>query len=173
MIYAEGVERFCADLEVDPTDVVLLVVSYHLKSKRMCEITKEGWLQGWRELRCDSLDLMKQIIPQLRDELKKDDFFKEIYRFSFSLSLDENQRSLPCDVAIPMWKLLLDGKYAKLDTWCEFVEKKHGKSISKDTWNLFYDFVIGVGIDLNKFDADGAWPVLIDDYVKYLETNKP
>lgn len=50
MITFEGVEKLCNDLKVDPSDVVMLVLSFYLQSPKMCEITREGWVQGWSQL---------------------------------------------------------------------------------------------------------------------------
>lgn len=36
-------ENFCKDLEVDPSDKVMLVVAYHLGAQKMAEFTKDGW----------------------------------------------------------------------------------------------------------------------------------
>jgi DCN1-like protein 1/2 len=45
----------------------------------------------------------------------------------------------------------------------------HRKAISRDTWNQLFDFVVTVNDQLDKFDPDGAWPVLIDDFVAYMK----
>ncbi len=45
--------RFCEDLGVDPSDVVMLVISYHCSAKTMCEYSKEefsgGMLKVWAD----------------------------------------------------------------------------------------------------------------------------
>lgn len=37
---------------MDPEDVVLLAVAYDLKSLRMGEWSRKGWLEGWKALGC-------------------------------------------------------------------------------------------------------------------------
>lgn len=49
-ITIDGTIKFCEDLAVNPEDVVLLSVAYELKSKRMGEWGRQGWLEGWRSL---------------------------------------------------------------------------------------------------------------------------
>jgi hypothetical protein len=48
----DGTIRLCNDLNVDPEDVVLLAVAYELKSPRVGEWGRKGWVDGWKALGC-------------------------------------------------------------------------------------------------------------------------
>ncbi|KAF8154226.1 hypothetical protein B0H34DRAFT_82003 [Crassisporium funariophilum] len=51
-IAVDGTIRLCEDLGVNPEDVVLLAIAYELKSPRVGEWTKQGWLDGWKNIGC-------------------------------------------------------------------------------------------------------------------------
>ncbi|POW07045.1 hypothetical protein PSTT_08582, partial [Puccinia striiformis] len=95
------------------------------------------------------------------------------YRYTFEFGRDEGQKSLALSTAIPLWELVLpiapglDHKVFKteyLEWWFDLLRSRN-KSISRDTWNLFLDFVIQLEDRFENYDEMAAWPSLIDDYV--------
>lgn len=58
----------------------------------------------------------------------------------------------------------------RLTTFCDFVEGNAGYTrITLDQWTSFLDFCCEVD-DLSNYDeSTSAWPVLIDEYVEYME----
>lgn len=49
-IAIDGTIKLCEDLEVDPEDVVMLAVAYELKSPKVGEWSRAGWVEGWKGL---------------------------------------------------------------------------------------------------------------------------
>ncbi|PBK85653.1 hypothetical protein ARMGADRAFT_1036103 [Armillaria gallica] len=94
-ITIDGTIKFCEDLAVNPEDVVLLSVAYELKSKRMGEWGRQGWLEGWRSLGSDNIPAMRASLPKLSQKLSSDPaYFRKVYNHTFDFGRSEGQRSL-------------------------------------------------------------------------------
>ncbi|KAI8006276.1 Defective in cullin neddylation protein 1 [Camellia lanceoleosa] len=64
----------------------------------------------------------------------------------------QGQKSLALDTAIGMWQLLFAEKqWPLVDHWCQFLQM--------------------VDPTLSNYDAEGAGPYLIDEFVEYLNEN--
>jgi DCN1-like protein 1/2 len=104
----------------------------------MCEFTKKGFQDGCRELGVETCDQLKSKIPLMRKELQDPKKAKQIYQFTFNFAKVENQKNLALETAIAFWDLLMADRFSDLELWKEFLLEKHGKAISKDTWNLVW-----------------------------------
>jgi len=194
-ITVDGTIRLCQDLGVDPEDVVLLAVAYELKSPRMAQWNRAGWLEGWKSIGCDSIAAMKTALPRLRTKLGQDPaYFQKVYNHTFEFAKQEGQRSIAIETAQAFWGLLLPhgmagGALAHIDAsgdtdmsggsgkggwkseyvdwWFEFLNEKGGKGVSKDTWVMFLDFVRTIDARFETYDLEAAWPSTIDDFVEY------
>lgn len=56
VILADGVVQLCEDIKVDPSDVVMLVLSWHMNAEAMGEFKKEEFVDGLTQLGCDSIE---------------------------------------------------------------------------------------------------------------------
>lgn len=93
---------------MDPEDVVLLAIAYELKSPRIGEWNRKGWMDGWKALGCDSIPSMSELLPKLRDKMSSDPaYFKKVYNYAFEFARTQGQRSLATETAIEFWSLLL------------------------------------------------------------------
>jgi len=93
--------------------------------------------------------------------------FKDFYQFTFNYAKNPGQKGLDLDMALAYWNIVLTGRFQFLDIWSRFLKENHKRSIPKDTWNLLLDFAMTVNADMTNYDEEGAWPVLIDDFVEY------
>ena len=116
---------------------------------------------------------MKKLISKLRTEITNPKVYKDFYNFCFMFAKERDTKVLGQEMAIGMWNLLLADKFTNLPLWINFLESREKKwPISKDTWTLLLDFFRQTKDDFSDYDEDGAWPVLIDDFVEWALANK-
>ncbi|KAL4658278.1 DCN1-like protein 3-like [Arapaima gigas] len=171
-ILEEGMERFCSDLQLDPTEFRVLLLAWKFQAATMCRFTRREFVEGCKALGADSLDGILARLPSLQLEARAEDNFKDLYRFTFQFGLDseEGQRSLQRDIAIALWRLVFtQDTPAILHCWLDFLtENPSGvKGISRDTWNMFLNFTQAIGPDLSNYSEDEAWPSLFDTFVEW------
>ncbi|TKY45544.1 DCN protein [Spatholobus suberectus] len=91
--------------------------------------------------------------------------FSRFYDFVFFMCRDNGQKNIAVSRAVTAWKLVLAGRFSLLHPWCDFVEKNQRYNISEDTWQQVLAFSWCTRDNLEAYDPEGAWPVLIDDFV--------
>jgi len=168
-ILAEGMEKFCVDLSVDPTEFIVLVLAWKFEASQMCRFTREEFINGCQKMQAHNSKSLKERFPDLLSEAKEKRNFKDLYNFTFSFGLDHTsgQRSLPIDMATPLWDLVFtQNRPEVLEPWFKFLKDSGVRGISRDTWNMFLPFVESILPDLSNYDESEAWPSLFDDFVE-------
>jgi hypothetical protein len=79
---------------------------------------------------------------------------------------------LDTELVVALLKMVLTGRIPgdRLESFCAFAEtQKSYTRITLDQWTSFLDFCLAVP-DLSQYDeSSSAWPVLIDEYVEYMQ----
>jgi DCN1-like protein 4/5 len=94
--------------------------------------------------------------------------FSELYGYCFNLAKPEGSRNIDMEVAGPFWTVLLGRKYPIIADIVEFVnERETYNRVNKDLWTMVLEFCQTVNPSLDNYEADGAWPTMIDEFVEW------
>lgn len=121
--------------------------------------------------------------------------FQKLYDFAFKFSMEvEHQKVLDFETSIEYWKLLIpviiqqyikennpmDEEYEnkvndRIEQWYKFLTESEyitKKSISQDSWSMFYLFIKQVILPdpehMKDYDEMAAWPSIADEFIEYL-----
>lgn len=143
--------------------------------------------------RADSLAKLRSRVDSLRALLYEPHSFKNIYRYAFDFSKvcilfhtstsnnthtwpilfsqEPDQRCLDIDTGRALLNILLQS-WPLLPFFLQFLEESKYRVINKDQWFNVLEFSRTVSPDLSNYDEDGAWPVLLDEFVSWLRKNR-
>ncbi|KAH7820086.1 putative leucine zipper protein [Monocercomonoides exilis] len=173
-ILAPEFEKLISDLGVEPDDIVVLILAWKFKGSAMCQFTHSEFVDGCTSLNVTDIASLKRALPTLRSSISSESDFAEFYRWSFTYYQEEERsKKLPTDTCVAMYELLLKGKFPNLEEWLDFLNKKNAPFITQDTWNLTLDFFKEVRTDYSNFDAESAWPLLLEQFVEWVKGGKP
>mmetsp|Transcript_221 Transcript_221/g.532 ORF Transcript_221/g.532 Transcript_221/m.532 type:complete len:230 (+) Transcript_221:73-762(+) len=174
VIEIEGIGKLSEQLDIDPvSDIRILVLLWKLGSKeKPAQITKEEFMGGCYNLRVDSIEKFRNLLPSLDTGFLDRDEFKDFYKFCFHFNREGPDRTLDKEMVVALWNMVLRGRIPdeRLDSFCAFTKiQKSYPRINLDQWTSFLDFCLECE-DLSTYDESiSAWPVLIDEYVEYME----
>lgn len=161
----EGIEALCRDIGVDPENVAVLVLAWHLNAQSMGYFKKDEFTTGLQALGVDTVDKLKGHLKVFKSELDDPSKFKDIYRYAFGFAKEKEQKILDLATADGMLDLLMGSRFPHTEKLRQFLkEQTTYKSINLDQWMNILEFSRTIKADLSNYDENGAWPVLLDEY---------
>ncbi|TPX33972.1 hypothetical protein SmJEL517_g03199 [Synchytrium microbalum] len=168
-----GIVRLCEELDVSPESVKVLVLANKMKARRMGFFQKDAWMDGMKELDCDSVPKLKRKLATFEKELDDPTFFKSIYSWTFDWAKATDgitpPKCLDVEIATSLWKLMMSSRrFHHVNSFITYLTTMHPvKVINKDQWSNWLEFSKTIKGDLSGYDSSSAWPTLIDNYVEW------
>lgn len=182
-IEIDGTIKYLGDLGVNLDEVVVLAVLTELNAPTMGELGRENFVSYWLSHGADTISKQQAHVATLRRNLANDQsFFKRVYKHTFVLARNPNQKAVQLDAAIEYWRLLLQKPSMSWNTsttpwlnwWIEYLEAKWKKSVNRDMWDQTLAFVTKSLADesMSWWSEDGAWPGVLDEFVAFVEAKR-
>mmetsp|Transcript_20550 Transcript_20550/g.50423 ORF Transcript_20550/g.50423 Transcript_20550/m.50423 type:complete len:243 (+) Transcript_20550:131-859(+) len=171
-VMSEKYTDFLEAIGVDPEGVGMLGVQWKLNVQQLLTIPKSDFVEKLAKDGADTMGGLKSWASGIMTELKSKPAFGEFYRWMYHKLKEESRRNIDTENAVAMWDVLLKDKFDLLEKWKEFLEVTKPKAITKDLWNQLLDFAFDVKADLSNYDPNGAWPVLVDSFVEWMQKSK-
>ncbi|KAK9130490.1 hypothetical protein Sjap_010977 [Stephania japonica] len=176
MIEPDGIEVLCSDLGVDYTDIKILMLAWKMKAEKQGYFTLEEWRRGLKALRADTITKLKKALPELEKEVRRPQVFLDFYSFSFQYCLtEEKQKSIDIESICELLELVLGSQFRpQVDSLIEYLKVQNDyKVINMDQWLSFLRFCLEISFpDLGNYDADQAWPLILDYFVEWMRAKQ-
>lgn len=88
------------------------------------------------------------------------------------LSQDKEQRSLESGTARALLGVLLPRWALRAPLGAFLQRERRYRVVNRDQWCNILEFSRTVDAHLHAYDADGAWPVLLDEFVDWLRAER-
>ncbi|KAG4399375.1 hypothetical protein GLYMA_08G216700v4 [Glycine max] len=172
LIDPEGIETLCADMEVDHTDVRVLMLAWKMKAEEQGYFTLDEWRRGLKALRADTVSKLKKALPDLEKEVRRPSNFADFYSYAFQYCLtEEKQKSIDIESICELLTLVLGSTFpAQVNLFVEYLKTQNDyKVINMDQWMGFFRFCNEISFPtLNDYDSELAWPLILDNFVEWL-----
>ncbi|KAJ4813801.1 Defective in cullin neddylation protein [Rhynchospora pubera] len=176
IIDPEGIEQLCSSLEVDYTDVRILMLAWKMKAQKQGFFTLEEWRTGLKALRADSMSKLKKALPELDKEVSRPTDFLDFYSYAFRYCLTEDkQKCIDIESACQLLSLVLGTQFGpQVDKFTEYLKSQSEyKVMNMDQWMGFYRFCNEIPFpSLENYDSDLAWPLILDNFVEWFRENQ-
>ncbi|BAT98615.1 DCN1-like protein 4 isoform X1 [Vigna umbellata] len=172
MIDPEGIETLCAAMEVNHTDVRVLMLAWKMKAEEQGYFTLDEWRRGLKALRADTISKLRKALSDLEKEVSRPSNFADFYSYAFQYCLtEEKQKSIDIESICELLTLVLGSTFPpQVNSFVEYLKTQNDyKVINMDQWMGFFRFCNEISYPaLDDYDPELAWPLILDNFVEWV-----
>ena len=169
----EGIEKLCAELGVEPTDVLVLVLAWQLGASQMGYFSREEWKSGADMLAmATSPETLTERLKAIYSAARRTSAqLRELHLYAHKFCREGTRKNIDVAAAVAMLDMLHGEHFPKhvppLSEFLQGHETAKKRGVSGDEWSMMLNFMGEVEPDCSNYQDDGAWPLLLDDFVDW------
>ncbi|KAG9144163.1 hypothetical protein Leryth_026069 [Lithospermum erythrorhizon] len=161
------------------------MLAWKMQAEKQGFFTLDEWRKGLKALRADTIVKLKKALPELETEVRRPSVFPDFYSYAFRYCLtEEKQKSIDIENACVLLDLVLGSQCRpQVDSFVQYLKvstmpllilcSNDYKVINMDQWMGFHRFCNEITFpSLANYDPDSAWPLILDNYVEWLNGGK-
>ena len=98
--------------------------------------------------------------------------FRDFFKFVFLFSREGTHRTIEKDIVAALLPIAIGDRSAHTASFLAFLENSSTTRVTLDQWCSFLEFSDTVAPDFEGYEEDGAWPLLLDEYVEQARADK-
>merc|ERR1711953_59274 len=167
-----GVLKLCEEIDLAPDSLEILIMSYLMNLSEMGFIRRSEWSNLESHFKITKKSNLKTCLNDTKIALTfESSLAKQVHRFAFDFCLEKEKKIIDKETSIQMLNCLMTGRWNKLNIFNEYLMASSYRGMNRDQWNNVFEFVKAFGDfdDHGAYDPDGAWPVMIDEFVEFVK----
>jgi len=172
VIGIDGIQQLARDMGIGDSELVwfVIVLSFFMEAANFGMVSKHEFIVGLKKLSVESFEGLYKKIEYIRQESGRR--IDEIFDYAFKVAKGTPvQRVIKLDIALNLIEALLP-HMVHTHHFLEFLRNSKYHVLNGDQWRMFLLFNRVVGPDFLEYSIDGAWPVMIDEFVEYVRAKK-
>lgn len=166
IIGTNGVSKLLSDIGLSADDVLSFVIGWRFECQEIGYLSREEFIEGLTKLKIDSIEKLKESIPQLQLDFNENK--DKIWQWTFLASQERKVLELEAAYILIGLFFPVEDNIPHTTEFIEFLkEQDEAKNLTKDQWNTYYEFIHSVNEDLSDYDPEDSWPVIIDEYINW------
>jgi len=169
-----GIERLCSAMDLDPSEVQVLVLAWCLGANKMGYFSREQWTSGAPKLgAAGTAEALKERLGAVHNATLRDiEKLRDLHKFAHKFCREnERRKNIDLPSALAMLSLLLQPLYpehvAEIAEYLNQHKRIEKAGLSMDEWTMMLQFFREIKPDCSNYQDDGAWPLMLDEYVEW------
>ena len=182
VLTGQSMLHFFSQLRLHENDWTTLALAWKWNCSKGGAIYRHEFVAGMKAMGCSTLEQLQEKVTQLRSQLEADPtLFSTFFRFVFQFvrtTQESNRKTIALDTARRLLHSLLASHYPHhIEPFTRYLEGlgegRPGMRMTYDQWMSVLDWCEQMDAECLRYEEEGSWPVLLDDFVDWLRTHEP